>query len=197
MCKEVSSELLKGTNQIGTLTGAVQKQNGTKKMKCIGALTNSKMNSWLFYGEWILCIPRGLQSALASTSQRTANRNEYLSLDILEQRACGVGGETLLSYDVNTHLWRSSYPLLLSLFTAYYLSWVCFTPWHHLGGCDIENRGCPRMSPIERIPLEQPLVGEELSSSYPPSITSSLFLRTPVLLSLVVPFHVPFHLPLT
>lgn len=29
-----------------------------------------------------------------------------------------------------------------------------------------------------------------VSSSYPPSITSSLFLRTPVLLSLVVPFHV-------
>lgn len=116
-------------------------------------------------------------------------QRKHTCLQTSWSRAPVLGDEALLSYDVNTNLWRSSYTLPLSLFPAYCLSWVCFTPWHHLGGCDTENRGCPPKSPVERISLEQPLVVEELGPSSPPSTTSSPLLRTPILLSSAVPLH--------
>lgn len=136
------------------------------------------MSSWLFYGEWILCIPGGLQSALASTSQRTAKK-AHLPPDILEQgavvwgvRHCWAMMQTQICEGLPT---PSPY---LSLQHTISLEFV-FTLWHHLGGCDIENRGCPPKSPIERISLEQPLVVEGLSPSSPPSTISSPLLRTP------------------
>lgn len=98
------------------------------------------MSPWLFYGKWIICIPGGLQSALASP-----HKEQQRPPDILVQSAWEVGlGEALLSYDVNTNVWKSSYTLPLSLFIAYYLSWVFYslTPlrwlWHWEQGLSID-----------------------------------------------------------